>query len=282
MRGAAFALCAVLVVAAPVAASPISIAAFRDQMAAALSKRFTTTITPVGTTAFDAKMPDGSNLRVNVDNAYQQYLMAPAEIDAVIVKYIGVFAEANGADSATIDQLVVIVRPTNYLTENAAPGADLSKMLPPRPLAGDLSLFLAVDSPTAIRSAARDDLVRWRIDLPEAWKRAVPNIAVRIGALQMLRVNDESGASGYGGESGLAPSLLATATACSPENPDGIAGQIVLVVSRDVFLYGVPSDPESMLRFWRSAKEAIARKETLSFTPITCRQGAWVTVPLPN
>jgi hypothetical protein len=267
--------------AAPVSDAPLSALQFRDATAAAWRDRYGTTPEPAGPTSFDAKLPDGKAVRVYIDNAYQLYLQDPASLDAVIARHLQGLADSDETATADLDQLVIIVRPTTYLTDSAAPGADLSKSLPTRPFAGDLSLFLAVDSPTTIRTASTDDLARWRIDTAAAWQRAYANIKPRVGPLQMFRLRDDNGASGIGAESGLAPSVLALPQMCGPEAAEGDNSQVVLVVSRDAFLFGVPGDADSMARFWREAKAAIAGDATLSLTPVTCKKGAWISVPVP-
>jgi hypothetical protein len=267
--------------AAPATDAPLSALQFRDRMAAAWQDRFGTAPTPVSPMSFDAKLPDGKAVRVNIDSAYNLYVADPANLDAIIARQLQVLADSGNPGADMLDQLVVIIRPTDYLTASVAPGADLSKFLPTHPFAGDLSLFLAIDSPTAIRTASTDDLDRWHIDLAAAWERGLANIKPRVGTLQMIRMVDENGASGIGGDSGLAPSVLATPGMCGPAAPEGNNGQVVLVISRDAFLFGVPSDPDSMKRFWRDAKASIASDATLSRTPITCQKGAWVAAPVP-
>ena len=189
-------------------------------------------------------------------------------------------AAASNAD-ATLDQLVVIVRPSNPPAAGGAPATDPAKAVPPRPFAGDLALFLAVDSPGAIRLAVPADLARWHLDAAAAWDRARINIKARIGELQQIRLGDANGPDGIGAASGLAPSLLATDEACSPAQPDGIAGQVVLLVSRDSYIFGTPADPQSMARFWGAARSIVDRYAAFSTTPITCRNGSWVPAPLP-
>lgn len=271
----------VIAAAAPVTDAPLSALQFRDRMASAWQDRFGTKVTPVSPMSFDAKLPDGTAVRVNTDNAYSRYLAQPAELDAIIAVHLQGLVDSGNPGADTLDQLVVIIRPTNYLTANVAPGADPSKFPPTRPFAGDLSLFLAVDSPTAIRTASTDDLARWHIDLAAAWERGLANIKPRVGTLQIMRMIDDNGASGITAESGLAPSVLALPQMCAADAPRANEVQVVLIISRDAYLFGTPDDPDSMARFWRDAKVAIANKTAMSITPITCRNGAWVAVTPP-
>lgn len=106
-------------------------------------------------------------------------------------------------------------------------------------MAGDVSFYLAVDAPNSIRTVGPSDLKRWGIDEAQAWRTGVKNIKARIGPLGVIHLGDESGASGLAADSGLAPSILADATLCSPEHPDGMNSQIVLVYARDMFLFAV-------------------------------------------
>lgn len=148
-------------------------------------------------------------------------------------------------------------------------------------MAGDLSFFLAVDAPDTIRLAAPTDLARWRLVPDQAWARGIQNVKRRMGQMQLVRFGDADGPSGLSAESGLAPSALADPALCGPDAPIGMDGQVVLIVSRDTFLFAMPSDAGQTRRFWTAAKRAAATGAALSSTPLTCRARKWVVATAP-
>jgi hypothetical protein len=222
--------------------------------------------------------------QINIENGFASYLANPAALEIIVARHAKL-ATAPETAGESVDQLVIIVRPSDYLISSGLTktGPDKSnKFIAPRPMAGDLSFFLAIDSPETIRTASTDDLARWRLEEGAAWERATSNIRARMGELAMGPLEGQpNGATAIGAESGLAPSLLAEPMSCSTEHPAGVEGQIVLVVSRDAYIFGVPSDSDSMRRFWDTAKALTAAPAPFSATPLTCDDGRWEVVAAP-
>lgn len=229
---------------------------------------------------FTTKSSDGTDLTVSIDNAYSDYINAPARLDDIIGVFVTTLDQARNTNES-VDQLVVIVRPSDYLVRSLPPGASLAAFVGSRPLAGDLSLYLAVDSPTALRTAIMDDLRRWKIDEAKAWSIGTSNLKARIGPLSVVHFGDANGPTGWGADSGLAPSMLADPDVCGPTAPEWLNRMIVLVLTRDTLLFALPDDKHQTTEFWAAAKAAIAAQSSLSSTPITCRGGHWAAVPLP-
>jgi len=270
--------------ASPVMAAPQSISEFRDRMAAAAVAATTGQTEVVDKGAFKLKRAGADELQINVDNAYARYLEAPDDIDGIIELYVRTMLDADIA-TGDLAQLIVIVRPVDYFpgsNKRAAAQPPANRPIQSRPMAGDLTYLLAIDSPTTIRTATTDDLARWQIDAATAWNRATANIKARMGPLVSIRLGDSNGATGIGADSGLAPSMLADSNFCGAAAPDGSPkGVVVLVISRESFLFGVPADAGSMQLFWAATKRLIGEDSSLSKTPLSCRGGKWETVPLP-
>lgn len=268
--------------AAPQAAAPVllSPAAFRDRLEAVVTTVTHQPATAVDERTFRTKRADGTELTIAIDNAYAEYQAHPATLDAILARYAALLATAE--QTGDVDQLVVIIRPSDYLGRTLPAGASTVNFIAARPMAGDLSFFLAVDSPETIRLAGPADLARWRLDENAAWSRAVANIRTRIGPLQPTRLGGENGLDGFGAASGLAPSLLADPTICGPTAPDGMQGQLVLVYARDMFVYAIPSDRAQTRDFWKAASREIANGRSMSHTVLTCRTGHWAVVKAPN
>jgi len=264
-----------------VAADPLPIAAFRDHYAAAAKAATGVEAKVVDERTFSTRTVDCVNLQVNVDNAYEMYLRQPDALEPIIKHFVNILIHPMD-HSATIDQLVIIVRPTDYLARSLGPDAKLDNFPASHPMAGDVSAFLAVDAPDRIRTITVSDLAAWKIDASTAWSTAERNIKARIGPLAFGRIEgDAVSASVMTAESGLAPSLLVQQEMCSVAAPAGLGGQVVLLYAKDAYLFALPSDRLMTARFWKTAKTAIAAGKSLSRTPITCRRGRWVTIDIP-
>ena len=157
--------------AMPAQDGALSVSAFRDRFSAALQQATGMPISVIDDRTFRTKQRDGTEITVNVDNAYAQYLADPNNLDRVISRFVGTLAAPSAGD-ASLDQLVVIVRPSDYVVRSLPSGASLEHFVPPHPMAGDMAFFLAIDAPETIRTVTKDDLKRWRIDEAAAWRRA--------------------------------------------------------------------------------------------------------------
>jgi hypothetical protein len=274
MRKALLAALLCIAAAAPAAADgPMPPAAFRDRLSAAITAITHQTATVVDQRTFRTKAANGTELTLNIDNAYAQYLRDPAQAEAVIARFARIFATPVDT-TPSVEQLVVIVRPADYASRAVSPGASMKNFMPPRPMAGDLAFFLAVDAADTIRLAGPDDLKYWRLDEAQAWRRATANIKARVGTIQMIRLGDQSGATGLTAESGLAPSILAEPSFCGPTVPNGVGGQQVLLYARDMFLVASPENPDSVTALWKAARGE-AGDEPMSRNVLACRNGRW-------
>jgi hypothetical protein len=264
---------AALALAAQAAAALLSPAQFRDRMAAAARAETHQPTTTVDDRTFRTKRGDGTDLTINIDNAYQQYRAAPDLADAVIARYVRLLVAAPPA--AAVEQLVVIVRPSTYVAAGTGLGADPASLPRPRPLAGDLSLFLAIDSPETIRLANKADLAGWHLAEAQAWPLAIAHIRARMGRVAIARLGGEAGAPGLTADSGLAPSVLADPELCGA-GASRFGGWSVLLYSRDMLLIADPADRAMVELFERTARDEIAADRSMSSTVLTCRGGHWV------
>lgn len=268
--------------AAPASADTLTPVQFRDAFAARAAVAFKHSTVVVGEQTFTTKSLKGDDVTIVTENAYALYLKDPSKLENVLELFTTSLIQSQTPDVAKIEQLVIIVRPSDYITRSVGPDASLESFITPRPLAGDLSFFLAVDSPVNIRSASPSDLKLWKIDESMAWQLAESNLKSRIGPIAIAHLGDETGASGITADSGLAPSLMADPRFCSATSPNGISSQIILLYGRDMILFAVPSDLDMTAKFWKTAKSEITAGRSMSSTPVTCKNGHWTTVLGPN
>lgn len=263
----------------------LTILEYRERLAEAVAQlRPSATIMRVNERTLKILEEGRDETQINIENGFNSYLADPAALDSIVARYAKL-SIAMDATGESVDQLVIIVRPSDYLISSGLTKAGpdkANKLIAPRPMAGDLSFFLAVDSPETIRTASTDDLERWRLDEASAWDRAASNIRSRMGGIAMGPLEDQpDSATAIGAESGLAPSLLADPVSCSLKHPKGNGRQVVLVVSRNAYIFGVPSDRDSMRRFWGTAKALTRAPAPFSATPLTCDNGRWKAIAVP-
>lgn len=273
---AAFALA--LSGATAASAEPLSPAAFRDRLAASISSSTGVPAKPVDDRTFTKKDAEGSEVTISIDNAYAEYLSDPEQLDTILKRFERVFGTKQPV--ARLDQLTVIVRPSDYVAESLGSATAHDKAPAGRPLAGDLSVFLAIDSPETIRTVVFDDLKAWNLSEAQAWEAALASVKARIGPVGFARMKNEPAASVIVAESGLAPSILGDPVLCGPASPTGLKGAVVLLLARDALLVGFPDDKDSMRAFWKVTREQIGKDQSLSKTAITCRNGRWTPVPI--
>jgi hypothetical protein len=221
----------------------------------------------------------GEEVTIYIDTVYEQYRSEPSDLDQILRRFAAIMTRHQA--EAQSDQLVVIVRPSDYVSASVGTSAKLDVFLAPRALAGDLSLFLAIDSPESIRTAQSSDLVRWGLTESDAWAKAISAIKQKVGPIGFARLEGEPDSSLLVSESGLAPSILAEPASCGPNSPDGFEGAILLLLSRDSVLFGFPKEKRSISTFWRIVRARISNQSAMSSTPITCKDGSWVSVALP-
>lgn len=262
------------------AENPLSPSEFRDRLALTMEAETGSPTHPVDDWTFRAKDSDGEEITVNVDNAYNQYLAAPDELEAILVRYSAAMANIN--EAAGPDQLVVIVRPADYVIRSLAETMVLQDFPASRPLAGDLALFLAIDSPDSIRTASLRDLRGWGLSEEQAWERSLASVKNRMGEIGFAQLEGEQNSTVLVAASGLAPSLLATDALCAPEKPNGLDRAIVFLLSRDMLLLGFPDDDPSIKAFWNVVQGQLQGGAAMSKTPITCSEGRWAPVEIPG
>ena len=277
IRRATAVILACLLAAAAVAA-PMDPMALRDRLAAAVSSRTGQPVVAVDDRTLRMRNAKGSDQIVTIDDVYARYLANPAALDTIADEFTQTLGFALEPPESA-DQIVVIVRPTNYFRR--AVGTLLGGMVPSRTLAGDLAFFLAVDTSKAIRPAMKTDLTRWQMGEEAAWRLGNAHIKARVGKLAVMRLGNEKGAVGLGSDSGLTPSVLADPEFCGPKAPAESYGQLVLLYSREMLLFAPPSDAELTRTFWRTVKAKVAAGESLSSTPLACRGGRWVVASAP-
>ena len=97
-------------------AEPLSPAAFRDRLAASISSSTGVPAKPVDDRTFTTKDAEGSGVTISIDNAYAEYLSDPEQLDTILKRFERVFGTKQPV--ARLDQLTVIIRPSDYIARS--------------------------------------------------------------------------------------------------------------------------------------------------------------------
>lgn len=218
------------------------------------------------------KAPDRTSLRI----AYIEYLRAPGDVEGVIGRVIATLSQDDSELAASVDRLVVILRPPKPTVDHG--DLDDVRDLITRPFAGDLVQILAIDSAASLRYAEREDLQKLKLSEDEAWARGLANLKTRMGLLDVAPMEGAEDLIAVSGHSGLAPSALLLPGACAP----GKNSLPILVLARHFFVHPVDGKAVTMGGFWRLAEFEATSPEAFSRKVIACRDGQWATIELPT
>lgn len=254
-------------------------AQFRDRLAEAVAAITHKPTRIVDERTFKATGTDGTEVTLFIDNSYNLYLASPEDLEPLVERFARVMATP--ADEAPgVDKLVLIVRPSDYLEGLPVETDAEHAPVPGKPLAGDLSVFLAIDAPETIAIATAGDLARWKIDADTARSLALLNLRRRIGTIQSAELEKDQ-AEAWTAESGLASGLLADARFCG-QTDSRWEGKVAFLAERDVVLV-LDGRPGAAPKTRSRIADRISKGATVSRTPIVCRQGSWIAeAPAPR
>lgn len=260
----------------PSSAQTLSPAAFRDAVAAEISKRHP---------GVCIQKPDASTIRLGRDRkhcseaevstsyVYRQYRDDPAGLQTYVGGLVGVATaalEATGERTFQADRksIVVAIRPAAYAKQLR--NADGSHGTLWRPFIGDLIAVLMQDSPTQMRSLGADDVKALGLTEAAAWELALENLRTKIGPLQWS--SNAQGAEAIVADSGLATSTLWLPETCRSGGPNFDA----FVVARDTYFYADQRSPKATAMLAGYAVDLVKSGEpTFSETLISCIDGQW-------
>lgn len=258
------------------AESEMSAKAFRELFIARVEKALPgTRLKRLDDETVEITLPGKARDRASLRMAYIEYLRDPEQVEDVISRVIATLSQDDSELAANADRLVVILRPPEPTVEL---GPAEAEGLLTRPFAGDLVQVLAIDSAASIRYADAEDLGELGMTEDQAWARALANLPVRMGELDVGPLEEAEDLIAVGNESGLAPSVLLLPGACDA----GKSGLPILVLARHFFVQPADGTAETMGGFWRLAEFEKTSPEAFSREVIACRDGRWATVELPT
>lgn len=241
---------------------PMSIVEFRDLFIARIRETQPAAeieIVDDGTLKLKRGELEGS---VFVANAYSSYVRDPQRLDAHLARLLHLVANMSPDSPQGVNQLVVVARPLEY---GRALGAEVLM----RPLAADVGLLLAFDTPTALGGAVRSSLEDMNVTEDEAFARAVENLSERVGDLDIQRFQ-HANVFHIRAESGLATGLLAL-----PDQwRNGVPACVVLVLTRQAFLWCDMADADAVTALGQFAR-VVQVPDLVSKTLLVLENGQW-------
>lgn len=203
---------------------------------------------------------------INIDNGYRDYLAAPANLDAIVQRYLPIAAQiVNGpvAETNERERLVVVLRPRSY--EQSVPAGALVA----RPFLGDLMAVLMLDSPTHLTSITHERLAELSLSDDQAFELAAKNLRTRLGLVDRTQ---ERGIEVIGAVSALISGTLWLGDGCTSNQEERLA----LLAGREYYFATDGRDADQRNFFLGFARHLIGQGDSISNTVLVCRSGHWI------
>jgi len=215
------------------------------------------------------KKPSAEGLQLFLGAQYARYLNAPDEAQVVIdrVARLAIAADEPG-ESATRENLIVLVRPVEYVEQ---PGAEKMNLIW-RPFAGDFVEVVAVDAPETFQLADGEKVDLLFPTRDATWKAALANTRKRMGALEVERLSE--GVWAISSESGLSLSVLEDPEAWRVNGVTISADPWAVLLQRNLLLLVEGGDKERLAKLSAFLDEMSQSPETFS-TIFQRHAGVW-------
>jgi len=272
-REAMLGVMAALAIATPSLAKPLTPLQFRNQAGAAVERLLPgAKVRAVDERTLRIKLPGGGRddeLRMMLDGAYDRYLVDPDARDAIIEQMVRALVSANTAPVATQDNMVILLRPVDYLEVSGLGAVEALT----RPFGAGFMEIVALDVGETFRVVGVDELLPVVKEKDAIWRKAAENTRARNSVYEVAHP-----AAGVWTIS--APSSLAPYFVLSPDlwaaNGVSIKGDPVAVfLERNLLLLADGGDKDLMKGLPIFLNKVKAEPGTISTTMYIRRNGAW-------
>lgn len=272
-REAVLGVLAALAVATPSLAKPLTPLQFRNQARAAVERLLPgAKVKIVDERTLRIKLPGGGRddeLQMMLDGAYDRYLLDPSARDAIIEQMVRVLVSANTAPVATQENMVILLRPADYLEVS---GLGAVKALT-RPFGVGFMEIVALDIGETFRVVGVEDLTPVVKEEDAIWRKAAENTRARNAVYDVGR--PAKGVWTISSASSLAPYFV-----LSPDlwaaNGVAIKGDpIAVFLERNLLLLADGGDKDLMKGLPIFLNRVKAEPGTISTTMYIRRDGAW-------
>lgn len=255
-------------IATPAAAQkPMSPSEFRDAAIAYLhSQAPEVEVVIEGELAVTVRRPvegdEPAEMQVNFDSGYREYLGNPDQLNDLLGRWSRLVLTPS--QERGHDRIISVLRHRDMANVRLGEG---QVSIVWRPFAGDLIEILAFDSAEQIRYAIPTDFEEIDLTAEAAWALTPQNVRTRMGPLERESLTPTMDL--LSGANGITPSLLTVPDFCTAET----AGKLYLVADRNLIVIGDGRRDGERREFLRFAQSASNGGDSLSATPLECRDG---------
>jgi uncharacterized protein YtpQ (UPF0354 family) len=258
------------------AKAPLSPQAFTAAFAAAAAAAMPAAkVSVAGDLHLETRSAGGHTTTTDLHNAFRVYLQDPAQLDAVIRRYVAVLADVAGLGQAPIDHthIVPVLKSRAWVeaVRPQRPAAPATQVLT-EPFNEELTIVYAEDRPSSIRYLMNRDDVGDRGKLHEL---ALANLNRLLRKIEMRQGADGTFLISAGGE--YEPSLL-LADGIWTSGQIAVSGDIVAAVPAKGMLLVTGSHNKAGIARLRAVAAELARGPyALTADLLVYRGGKWVT-----
>lgn len=232
-------------------------------------------VTVAGDLHLETRSAHGETITTDLRNAYQVYLDDPAQLDAVIRRYVAVLADAVDAATQSLDRsrIVPVLKPKAWVeaVQQQRQGTPAAQLLT-EPLNSELTIVYAEDQPSSVRFLMMCDDVGDRSKLHDL---ALANLHRLLRNIEMRPPVDGIFLVEAGGE--YEPSLL-LADGIWSSGQFAVDGDIVAAVpAKSALLVTGSHNKAGVARLRAIAAELARGPYALTADLFVYRGGKWVT-----
>ena len=206
-----------------------------------------------------------------LDTIYDEYTAEPARADELISENASTYVRliTAGIDDTNFkERLVVQLRPSSYMTDNARSS---DGTLVARPFAGDMVAVLMLDSAETLAAVSAERLEENAVSEDEAFELAIANTRARMGDVyteEYRKINFLTSANG------LISGQIWLPEVCSADSRDAV----YMVYDRNGVMKVNLDDPLGVSNLLAVANGLVIQGEAMSSSVVRCKSGQWTQI----
>lgn len=272
-REAVLGVLSTFAIATPSLAKPLTPLQFRNEARAAVERLIPgVKVQVVDERTLRVRLPGAGRtdeLQMMLDGAYDRYLNDPAAREAIIEQMVRVLVSANTAPVATQDNMVILLRPADYLQSS---GLGAVKALS-RPFGAGFIEIVALDVGETFRVVGVEDLLPAGKDPDTIWRKAAENTRAKNAAYDVG--HPTVGVWTISSDSSLAPYFVMTPDLWAANGVVMTGDPVAVFLERNLLLLADGGDKDlikGLPIFLNKVKE---EPGTISTTMYIRRNGVW-------
>lgn len=272
-REAVIGVLVALAITTPSMANPLTPLQFRNQARAAVERLLPgAKVRAVDERTLRIKLPGGGRddeVQMMLDGAYDRYLLDPGARDAILEQMVRVLVSANTAPLATQDNMVILLRPADYLQ-----ASDLGAVKAlTRSFGEGFMEIVALDIGETFRVVGVEDLLPVVKGEDAIWRKAAENTRARNAVYDVAQPT--SGVWTISSASSLAPYFVMSPDLWAANGVMIKGDPVAVFLERNLLLLADGGDKDLMKGLPIFLNKVKAEPGTISTTMYIRRNGAW-------